>query len=190
MIHHLVAVSALTTFIGAAGTLPASAADLPTIVGRGGDQHGNGRHNRNVVSALSPVHNRGYQHTSNGNAGGTSSAQNGLCRHVTVCDVSQEVSVNITQPERPAPPTGPPAPAAPPASPAAAPPASPAAAPNPPIEVLPQTVVPHNRTVRRPAPRGPFMHMRPDRFTLMAPAPSAGFNISDGTGPAQLGFFG
>lgn len=59
---------------------------------------GNGHHNRNTVSVRSPVHNRGYQHSSNSNAGGVNDVQNALCSHATVCNVTQKVTV-IT-PER------------------------------------------------------------------------------------------
>jgi hypothetical protein len=41
----------------------------------------------------SPIRNRGYQHTTNRNAGGVSDAQNALCRNVRVCRVTQNVTV-------------------------------------------------------------------------------------------------
>ncbi|MCO5992785.1 hypothetical protein [Actinoallomurus rhizosphaericola] len=68
---------------------------------------GNGHHNATAMSVRSPIRNRGYQHTTNRNAGGVSDAQNGLCRSVRVCNLTQKVT--IVNPERPAPPL-PPAP--------------------------------------------------------------------------------
>ncbi|GLY91773.1 hypothetical protein [Actinoallomurus iriomotensis] len=186
MIHHVVAISAATTFIGTTRTPPSKAA--PAIVRRDGDHHGNGHHNRNVLSSGSPTHNRGYQHTSNGNAGGTNPVQNALCRHVTSCTISQKV--NIIQPERPAP-----APASPAVEvlpqtivPQTAAPQT--AAP----QTVPRTIVPQTRTAPRPRPRPrtPFMYMGPEGFVLMASDGGTGFGTSAGTGafPLPFGFFG
>ncbi|MCO6006736.1 hypothetical protein NE236_17260 [Actinoallomurus purpureus] len=59
---------------------------------------GNGHHNATALSVRSPVRNRGYQHTTNRNAGGVNDAQNALCRNVRVCNVTQKVTV--VSPER------------------------------------------------------------------------------------------
>lgn len=134
VIHHLVAV----------------------LISDGGHHHyGNGRHNRNVVSVRSPTHNHGYQHTTNGNAGGTNPTQNGLCRQVTVCNITQKIT--IVQPERPATPP---------------PPVSPA-----PVQALPMTTaVPRPRPQVESTARGPFISMGPSGFLLMAPdSPGFGF---------------
>ncbi|MEV5706809.1 hypothetical protein [Actinoallomurus sp. NPDC052274] len=64
---------------------------------------GNGHHNATAMSVRSPVRNRGYQHTTNRNAGGVSDAQNALCHNVRVCNLTQKVTV--VNPEKPAPPT-------------------------------------------------------------------------------------
>lgn len=157
----------------------------------GGHQHGNGRHNRNVISEGSPVHNRGFQHTNNGNSGGTNSTQNALCGHVTVCHVTQRVI--IVMPVRPAPPSAaaPPAPAAVPApvppAPAVEPtahavePAEHAVEPaRPTIEVLPESIGPRPAASDQadpPAPstspdwprglRGPFVCVGPNGVLLV-----------------------
>ena len=70
------------------------------------DHHnGNGHHNRNTISYRSPTYNRGYQHTSNSNAGGTNPVQNALCRHSYVCHVTQHITiVRPETPPEPAPP--------------------------------------------------------------------------------------
>lgn len=128
------------------------------LISDGGPHHyGNGRHNRNIVSVRSPTHNHGYQHTNNSNAGGTNPTQNALCRHVTVCNVTQKIT--IVQPERPAAPT----PAPPPAP--------------TPIQTLPMTtVVPQSRARAERPMRGPVMYMGPYGFLLMAPdSPGFGF---------------
>lgn len=134
------------------------------LIGDGGHHHGNGRHNRNVIAENSPTHNHGYQHTSNGNSGGTNSTQNALCRHVTVCNVTQKVIVVVQAP--PAPPKQA-APAAVPVQPQ----------PQPQVQILPQTIAEQHRL--RPAPRpvaeqrrpvrlsGPFLYMGPNGFLLM-----------------------
>lgn len=150
---------------------------VAALISDGGHHHhGNGRHNRNVISEGSPVHNRGFQHTSNGNSGGTNSTQNALCGHVTVCHVHQKVIV--VMPVRPAP-TPPPA-AAPVAS-VAVPAAVPA---QPPVEVLPQTIASQSRP--QPDPRvpstspdwpvglrGPFLYIGPNGVLLMGAGSSA-----------------
>ncbi|MFB9836492.1 hypothetical protein [Actinoallomurus acaciae] len=187
MIHHVVAISAATTFIGATRTPPAHAARVPAVARRDGDHHGNGHHNRNILSSGSPTHNRGYQHTNNGNAGGTNPVQNGLCRRVTSCTIIQRVT--IIQPERPAP-----APATPPADvkpqivqPQAVPPQT-----VQPPAVVPHTVVPQVRPVPRPRPRAPFLYMGPEGFMMMASDSGTGFGTSAGADslPLPFGFFG
>ncbi|WP_345354563.1 hypothetical protein [Actinoallomurus liliacearum] len=80
---------------------------------------GNGHHNATAMSVRSPIRNRGYQHTTNRNAGGVSDAQNGLCHNVRVCNLTQKVT--IVSPERPAHPAEAAAPQTPPAQPQAAP---------------------------------------------------------------------
>lgn len=89
---------------------------------------GNGHHNTTAMSVRSPIHNRGYQHTTNRNAGGVSDVQNALCHRARVCNLTQKVT--IVNPERPAPPaptavaTAQPRPAVAPAQAIAAPPPS------------------------------------------------------------------
>lgn len=135
MIHHLVA----------------------ALISDGGHQHGNGRHNRNVISERSPTYNHGFQHTTNGNSGGDNPTQNALCRHVTVCHVSQRVIIVV--PSRPVQAQ---APVPAPKPPAEKPPEQPA------VQVLPQTAVPRSpaptRSVR---PQGPFLYMGPGGSLMM-----------------------
>jgi hypothetical protein len=166
MIHHLVAASALTSgvLLSAKTANAANAVRGPATATRDGSHHhdGNGHHNRNIITVRSPTHNRGYQHTNNGNAGGMNPVQNALCRQVTVCKISQKV--NIVQPDRPA-------------APVAVTPVQ--ALPEP---VVPQRVVgpeirPARQLVQRHV-RGPFMYMGSDGFVLMAP---------DSTTPATFG---
>ena len=183
MIDHFVAASALTgNVLLSAHTTNATkapkAARRPAAARDGSHHHdGNGRHNRNIISVRSPTHNRGYQHTNNSNAGGTNPVQNALCRHVTVCKVTQKVT--IIQPAAPAAPV-----------------------PATPVQVLPEPVVPQRMTepaIRpavRPAVRpvrGPFMYLGADGFVFMAPdstAPAV-FGSSAGQGfHLPLGFFG
>jgi hypothetical protein len=182
MIHHLVAASALTgNVLFSAHTTNATknpkTARRPAAVARDGNHHdGNGHHNRNIISVRSPTHNRGYQHTNNSNAGGTNPVQNALCRHVTVCTITQKV--NIVQPTPPAP------------------------APATPVQALLEPVVPQRmvepairttpRSAERPV-RGPFMYMGEDGFVLMAPDSSAPatFGSSAERGfRLPMGFFG
>lgn len=168
MIHHLVAASAITALVDRPG--PHLASNAPAAVVRDGDHHdGNGHHNRNIISVRSPTKNHGYQHTNNSNAGGTNPVQNALCRHVTVCTISQ--AVNITQPTQPAPP--------------------PTIVP---IQAIPEPqralARPVRRAVARPF-RGPLMYLGSEGFLLMAPdsARTAAFGSSmDQVFPA--GFFG
>jgi hypothetical protein len=183
MIHHLVAASAATVFYGGVDSRPPRASRRPAAAARDGNHHhdGNGHHNRNIISVRSPTNNRGYQHTSNGNAGGVNPVQNALCRHVTVCTINQKV--NIIQPARPAEPV------------------------TVPVQTLPETVVPQSiarpaeqpveRPVERPVVRqlrGPFMYMGVDGFMLMAPesgTPAAFGSSLGGTGSfLPFGFFG
>jgi hypothetical protein len=168
MIHHLVAASAITTL--ASRPLPPPASLAPPAVIRDGNHHdGNGHHNRNIISVRSPTTNRGYQHTNNSNAGGTNPVQNALCRHVTVCTITQKVQ--ILQPERPAPP-----PTIVPIQ--AIPEPQRAAAPRPPVR----------RAVAR-TPRGPFMYFGSEGFLLMAPGsgmPTAFGSSMDQALPAGL----
>lgn len=130
MIHHLVA----------------------ALISDGGHHHdGNGRHNRTIVSVRSPTNNRGYQHTTNSNAGGTNPVQNALCRQAAVCHVTQKIT--LIMPERPAP---------------------------EPVVVqalLPQTVVQQSRPRAEPTIRSPFMYMGPSGFLFAAPD-SGGFGFS------------
>lgn len=195
MIHHVVAISAATTFIGANRTPPAHAARLPAVARRDGDHHGNGHHNRNIISSGSPTHNRGYQHTNNGNAGGTNPTQNGLCRRVTSCTIIQKVT--IVQPERPAPAPAPVDVQPQTVQPQAVQPQTvqpqtvqPQAAQ--PQAVVPHTVVPQFRPAPRPRPRAPFLYMGPEGFVMMASDSGTGFGTSAGAGslPLPFGFFG
>ena len=176
MIHHLVAASAATAFYGGVATHPARASRAPASVARDGSHHhdGNGHHNRNIISVRSPTHNRGYQHTNNGNAGGMNPVQNALCRHVTVCTINQKV--NVIQPARPAEPI------------------------TVPIQTLPEPIV--QQSIARPAVRpvarhveGPYMYLGADGFMLVAPDSStpAAFGSSAsraGSFPLPFGFFG
>ena len=156
MIHHLVAASAVTSLAGRPLPPPASLAP-PTVVRDGNHHDGNGHHNRNIISVHSPTTNRGYQHTSNSNAGGTNPVQNALCRHVTVCTITQKV--HFVQPVRPAPP--------------------PTIVP---IQAIPEpqrALAPRAPAPRAPVrPRGPFVYFGPEGFLLMAPGSS---------GPAVFG---
>lgn len=193
MIHHLVAVSAATALAGKGMPLPVR--DRRTALVRDGGSHhhdGNGHHNRNIISVRSPTHNRGYQHTSNGNAGGSNPVQNALCRNVTSCVISQKV--NIETPERPAPPpTVVPIEAIPEPQRALRPPAAvpinaqaaPAAPAVPPAPVV--RVVQVVRPPARPVLRGPFMYLGPDGFMMMAGDSSAPTTFGSGS---PLGFFG
>lgn len=176
MIHHLVAASAIMAFTGRGTHLPLGAA--PAVVIRDGGHHhhdGNGRHNRNIFTQRSPTHNRGYQHTNNGNAGGTNPVQNALCRNVTVCNISQKVNI-----VRPAPPAAVPIEAIPESQSADRP-----ERPEPARTELP---------VRQPAqvPRGPFMYLGPEGFLLMAPGSGApvAFGASANAGAFLPGLFG
>jgi hypothetical protein len=183
MIDHLVAASALTGNVllsahTANATKAPKAARRPAAARDGGHHHdGNGRHNRNIISVRSPTHNRGYQHTNNGNAGGMNPVQNALCRHVTVCKITQKVT--IVQPAAPAAPV-----------------------PATPVQVLPEPVVPQRmaepairpavRPVERPV-RGPFMYLGADGFVLMAPdstAPAVFGSSAGGGFHLPMGFFG
>ena len=172
MIHHVVAISAATTLIETTRTPPARAVRRAAVVRHdGGNHHGNGHHNRNLFTVRSPTHNRGYQHTNNGNAGGTNPVQNGLCRQVTVCTINQKVT--IIRPEPP----GEPAPATAPAT-----------------ELLsPQAVVPQTHPAPAPAPaltpRAPFIYMGPDGFMLMGGDSGAGFGGRAGS-LLPFGLFG
>jgi hypothetical protein len=192
MIHpHAIAGSAskaaiaLTAFI--CGSVPAYArAVQPEPPGPPSNHHhvGNGHHNRNILTVRSPTHNRGYQHTSNSNAGGLNNVQNALCRHSTVCTVTQKII--IVTPEKPAPPEEPPPIDVPPAD--TPPPVDrplPVSAPQDTGLVAPQ-LKPEPRP--RPAPppaeapvRGPFLYMGPYGFAMMAPESSA---------PVGIGAFG
>jgi hypothetical protein len=126
---------------------------VAALISDGGHHHdGNGRHNRTIVSERSPTKNHGYQHTTNSNAGGTNPVQNALCRHVTVCHVSQKII--MIQPERPAPP-----------------------APEPVVvQALSQPVVPRSEPSAVTQFRGPFMYMGPSGFLFFAPG-SGGFGF-------------
>jgi hypothetical protein len=184
MIHHLVAASALTgNVLLTANTTNTSkgprAARRPAAAARDGSHHhdGNGHHNRNIISVRSPTHNRGYQHTNNSNAGGTNPVQNALCRHVTVCKITQKV--NIIQP-------------APPVAPVPATPVQALPEPVVPQRMVRPTIRPAARPVERPV-RGPFMYMGADGFVLMAPDSTvpATFGSSAGKGfQLPMGFFG
>lgn len=168
MIHHLVAVSAATALTGRGVPRPARARPA-ALVRDGGSHHhdGNGHHNRNVISVRSPTHNRGYQHTSNGNAGGANPVQNALCRDVTSCVVSQKVI--IVTPERPAPPpTVVPIEAIPEPQRALRPPERP--------PVVPPAARPAAQPAAQPLIRRPFLYLGPEGFMMMAgdsSAPSA-----------------
>ncbi|MDN3351496.1 hypothetical protein [Actinomadura sp. DC4] len=147
MIHHLLAASAMSL---AGRPLPPPADLVPTIVRDGNHHDGNGHHNRNIISVHSPTHNRGYQHTSNSNAGGSNPVQNALCRHVTVCNVTQ--TVHIARPERPQPPAE-----------------TPPEPPPPTVEVLPEPqreAPPPLEPPRQRLPRGPFLYMGPEGLLM------------------------
>jgi hypothetical protein len=183
MIDHLVAASALTGNVLLSAhptntTRSPKAARRPAAARDGNHHHdGNGRHNRNIISVRSPTHNRGYQHTSNGNAGGMNPVQNALCRQVTVCKINQKVT--IVQPAAPAAPV-----------------------PATPVQALPEPVVPQRmvepaiRPAERPAERpvrGPFLYLGPQGFVLMAPGSTAPAVFGSSTGPGfhlPMGFFG
>ena len=177
MILHLVAASAITTVASRPLPPPASLAP-PTVVRDGNHHDGNGHHNRNIISVRSPTTNRGYQHTSNSNAGGSNPVQNALCRHVTVCTITQKV--NIVRPERPERPEPPEPPAPPPTI------VPIQAIPEPQRAMAPRPLV--RRVVVR-APRAPFMYFGSEGFLLMAPGsgtPTAFGSSMDQVFPAGL----
>src|SRR3569833_1555017 len=151
---------------------------LVVVVRDGGHHHhdGNGRHNCNIFTQRSPTHNRGYQHTNNGNAGGTNPVQNALCRNVTVCNISQKV--NIVRPERPAP-----------AVPLEAIPETQSAV-RPERPEPAQTELPVRQAAR--SPRGPFMYLGAEGFLLVAPGSGApvAFGASANAGAFLPGLFG
>ncbi len=173
MIHHLVAVS------------------TAMLLRDGGHHHyGNGHHNRNIVSTHSPTHNRGYQHTSNTNAGGTNPVQNALCRHVTVCHISQQVTMVLPSP-----------PAAPVAEPVTEPVAEPAPEPVVDSASLPEPVPePVTRVETLPAPAvpprpratiGPLRPLAPQpvlRFGPFLCLDSHGFLVMGGGGVPLVSF--
>ncbi|MEV0399729.1 hypothetical protein [Actinoallomurus sp. NPDC050550] len=109
-IRRKVGAYALTAGVFALAWLPsaARAAEIPTAArARLPADHthdGNGHHNSTALSVRSPIHNHGYQHTNNRNAGGVSDTQNAFCRNVRVCTVKQNVTV--VAPERTAAPAG------------------------------------------------------------------------------------
>lgn len=63
--------------------------------------NGNGNHNRNAIGIKSPTSNHGYQHTSNGNAGGLNSTLNMLCRQVVKCRMTQNFIIMKTDKKEP-----------------------------------------------------------------------------------------
>jgi hypothetical protein len=109
--RRLAVASASTVFIWGTALLPANAnaARIPhapsaTNLVTDHSHDGNGRHNHNISSVRSPTHNRGYQHTSNSNAGGMTHVQNALCKNAKVCKISLKVIVVTPgKPNRPAP---------------------------------------------------------------------------------------
>jgi hypothetical protein len=127
----------------------------PTRLVADHNKDGNGHHNATATSVRSPIRNRGYQHTTNRNAGGVTDAQNALCHNVRVCNVRQQVT--MVGPERTAPPV-------PPASPA------PPAAPD-------TTVAPQTGTA---APGGPLLYMGP--YGLMFTGAGSGQAAGDAGG--------
>jgi hypothetical protein len=147
--------TAVTALICANVALPAYArtAPPPPPGGSSSVHHhiGNGRHNRNVLTVRSPTHNHGFQHTNNGNSGGVNNTQNSLCRHSTVCNITQKII--IIEPERPVPPVG-----APESS------VQPAVTAPPPEEIKPAV-----KPEITPAKAQPFMYVGPFGFMLMTP---------------------
>jgi hypothetical protein len=109
--HRLAVASASTAFIVGIAPIPANAnaARIPHAPSEAGlvtdhSHNGNGRRNHNIFSVRSPTHNRGYQHTSNSNAGGMTHVQNALCKNAKVCKISQKVIVVTPgKPNRPTP---------------------------------------------------------------------------------------
>jgi hypothetical protein len=90
----LVGASASAALIWGFGVLPASADPEPDQTNTTDHIHyGNGTRNRNIFSTRSPTHNQGYQHTSTSTAGGATSVQNAMCKHVKVCNIIQKVTL-------------------------------------------------------------------------------------------------
>jgi hypothetical protein len=96
----LAGASASAVFMWGIALLPANAdaARIPhapsaTNLATDHSHNGNGRRNHNISSVRSPTHNRGYQHTSNSNAGGMTHVQNALCKNAKVCKISLKVIV-------------------------------------------------------------------------------------------------
>jgi hypothetical protein len=82
-------------FVWGFAPLPASADPEPAQAQAADHGNfGNGGRNRNIFSMESPTYNKGYQHTSTSTAGGATSIQNALCRHVKVCHITQNVILN------------------------------------------------------------------------------------------------
>ncbi|MCO5972217.1 hypothetical protein [Actinoallomurus soli] len=108
-IHRIAAAWGLVVGVAGLASLPsaAEAARIPAAAQErlvtDHNNDGNGHHNATAMSVRSPIRNRGYQHTTNRNAGGVSDAQNALCHRARVCNLTQRVT--IVNPERPAPPT-------------------------------------------------------------------------------------
>lgn len=138
---------------------------------------GNGHHNATSLSVRSPVRNRGYQHTTNRNAGGVSDAQNALCHNVRVCNVTQKVTMVV--PEKT---VTPPSEATPPAAVAA-----PEKTVTPPSEAMPPAAAaapaaPQTRT----SPLGALVYMGPYGLMVMggrSAGPASPGDTSGQTGP-------
>jgi hypothetical protein len=89
----LVGATVLSALIWGAAPLAASADPGPDPTNPTDyDHYGNGTRNHNIFSLESPTSNQGYQHTSTSTAGGTTSVQNAMCRHVTVCNITQKAT--------------------------------------------------------------------------------------------------
>jgi hypothetical protein len=156
------------------------------------DHHGNGRHNRNAISVRSPTHNRGYQHTNSSNAGGLNNVQNALCRHSTVCNVTQKVTIIRPEPVSPYPIR-----TVEPVSPETDAPVRPedldTALPEEPTPAVREPTVPPAAGETPPAATDPFLYLSPYGITMRTPASRMPFTFgTTGTIPSfafPLGFF-
>ncbi|MEV5747766.1 hypothetical protein AB0L00_08095 [Actinoallomurus sp. NPDC052308] len=157
----------------------AEAARIPVGPGRrpvaDHNDDGNGHHNATAMSVRSPIRNRGYQHTTNRNAGGVSDAQNGLCHNVRVCNLTQKVT--IMNPERPAPPAE-----------AAAPQTAPARPQTAPSQIAPSPARPQTAPSQvASSPAGSFLYMGPYGLMLAGGGSSGPATSGEAGRPAAPG---
>ncbi|MCO5986889.1 hypothetical protein NE235_12330 [Actinoallomurus spadix] len=134
---------------------------------------GNGHHNTTAMSVRSPIRNRGYQHTTNRNAGGVSDVQNALCHRARVCNLTQKVT--IVNPERPAPTA------------VSVVPPRPAVVPDPATAARPRPAVVPAQAIAAPPPSaaGPLLAMGPYGLLLTGGRSAGADSAEDADGPAR-----